>query len=147
MLGTRLVLGVWPRQTGGLLVVTWRGEIRVKVITRLYRYVLILKPLLLAMRPSAAVEGWKYSRPSLCTEILKGLFWLQTVCPAVPVTAVVGTAPRHLSSRPQYLRWLSEGGGGGRSGASTHLSLVSIGVRTLPVDGLGESHWPSAMKM
>ena len=97
------------------------------------------------MTPSAAVEGWKYSRPSLWTEILKGLFWLQTVCPAVPVTAVAGTADKHLSSSPQYLRWVSEGGG--RSGASTHLSLVSIGVRTLPVDGLGESHWPSAMKM
>ena len=39
---------------------------------------------------------------------------------------------------------VSEGEGGGHS---THLSLVSMGVRTLPVDGLGESHWPSAMKM
>ena len=71
-------------------------------------YVLILKPLLLARTPSAEVES-KYSRPSLCTEILKGLFWLQTVCPAVPVTAVAGTADRHLSSRPQYLRMLSQG--------------------------------------
>ena len=70
-------------------------------------YVLILKPLLLAMRPSAAVVGKKYSRPSLCTEILKGLFWLQTVCPAVPVTAVAGTADMHRSSVPQYLRRLS----------------------------------------
>ena len=100
------------------------------------------------MRPSAAVVGKKYSRPSLCTEILKGLFWLQTVCPAVPVTAVAGTADMHRSSVPQYLRrlsWSVRGRGGG--GLDTHLSLVSIGVRTLPVDGLGESHWPSAMKM
>ena len=113
MLGTKFVLFlcVGPRQTGGLLVVTWLGEMRVRcnycsVLTTLY--VLILKPLLLAMRPSAAVEGWKYSRPSLCTEILKGLFWLQTVCPAVPVTAVAGTADRHRSSRPQYLGKVSE---------------------------------------
>lgn len=41
---------------------------------------------------------------------------------------------------------VSEGEGVG-GGLDTHLSLVSIGVRTLPVDGLGESHWPSAMKM
>ena len=39
---------------------------------------------------------------------------------------------------------VSEGEG---AGLDTYLSLVSIGVRTLPVDGLGESHWPSAMKM
>ena len=102
------------------------------------------------MRPSAAVVGKKYSRPSLCTAILKGLFWLQTVWPAVPVTAVAGTADMHLSSVPQYLRRVS----GERVSVDvvemdmvTHLSLVSIGVRTLPVDGLGESHWPSAMKM
>lgn len=100
------------------------------------------------MRPSAAVVGKKYSRPSLCTAILKGLFWLQTVWPAVPVTAVAGTADMHLSSVPQYLRRVS----GERVSVDvvemdTYLSLVSIGVRTLPVDGLGESHWPSAMKM
>ena len=78
------------------------------------------------------MEGWKYSRPSLCTEILKGLFWLQTVCPAVPVTAVAGTADRHRSSRPQYLEKVSEGkvsegeeGGGRREAASSREEQLS----------------------
>ena len=88
------------------------------------------KPLLLARVPSEAVVVSAYSSASLCTEILKGLFMLHTVCtvlyctdctvlylhtvwPAVPVTAVVGAAPRHRSSVPQYLhhtRGVTRGG-------------------------------------
>ena len=80
------------------------------------------KPLLLARVPSEAVVVSAYSSASLWTEILKGLFMLHTVCtvlyctalyctvlylhtvwPAVPVTAVVGAAPKQRSSVPQYL--------------------------------------------
>ena len=71
------------------------------------------KPLLLARVPSEAVVVSAYSSASLCTEILKGLFMLHTVWPAVPVTAVVGAAPRHRSSVPQYLhhtRGVTRGG-------------------------------------
>lgn len=63
----------------------------------------MLKPLFSAREPSFAAVGKAYSSPSLWTAILKGLFMLQTVCPAVPVTAVAGTADRQRSSVPQYL--------------------------------------------
>ena len=137
------------------------------------------KPLLLARVPSEAVVVSAYSSASLWTEILKGLFMLHTVWPAVPVTAVVGAAPRHRSSVPQYLHHT----GASREEArckrsriqtytetqicpsiydcedrhwalalalalalgSTHRSLVSMVVVTLPLTG--ESHCPSAMKM
>ena len=151
---------------------------------------------MLARVPSEAVVVSAYSSASLCTEILKGLFMLHTVCtvlyctdctvlylhtvwPAVPVTAVVGAAPRHRSSVPQYLHHT----GASREEVrckrsriqtytetqicpsiydcedrhwalalalalalgSTHRSLVSMVVVTLPLTG--ESHCPSAMKM
>ena len=66
---------------------------------------------------------------------------LQTVCPAVPVVAVAGTADRQRNSVPQYLH-------GHQAGAErklTDLSLVSMVPVTAPETG--ESHWPSAMKM
>ena len=63
----------------------------------------MLKPLLLARSPSLAVVGKKYSSPSEWTEILNGLFMVQTVWPAVPVMAVAGTAERHRSCPTQIL--------------------------------------------